>query len=1177
MTETVAIGPYRLLEPLGQGGMGIVYRARHVGSERAVALKTVKLPSPRWLDSIRREIHALTRIQHPGVVRIVDHGVHQGRPWYAMDLVEGESLRHFGQRIWSPYRRPSAPPNAVSATDSVCDHRGDSVHCKAVLSTRPRSHTAGGMPAAAGELTAVLQIMRRVCATLAFMHGEGFVNCDLKPENILLANAQPIIIDFGLTAHHPGGCGREALEAQRTQSGTLPYMSPEQIRGEFVDARSDLYSVGCLLYELVVGAQPFTGAPRTIRAQHLSSHATPPSSLVTGVPQGLERLILTLLSKALSNRFGYADEVAAILAELSADTHRLPEFPPARSYLYRPRFVGREMLVTQLVPLRDRASVGGAGALVLIGGESGVGKTRLAMELTRLSPGTRMQIVTSEASPLSVENGAALGAPPLHAVRPLLQAVADRCQEGGAEAAEHLLGHRRSVLALYEPLLAHVPANDALSPPMPLDVAASRHRLFTYLAETLAALAHEQPVLWVLDDLGWADELSLAFLRSLTAQYLESTPLFIVCAYRTEEVTEAVSALAQLSHVTHIPLPRLGENAVCSMIADMLARRDAQDGFVNFVTRQAEGNPFFVAEYLRTAISERMLYRDHRYSWQLVGTTELTPNDYDSLGLPRSLRHVIEHRLAKLSPGARQTVAAAAVLGRESAIETIRDVALLSDNAAAWAIDELIRRQVLEQPTPGLVRFAHDKLREVTYANVPADQLSHLHGYAAHSLEARWKDRSDAIQFSATLGHHFAAAHLPDRAAAHLKLAADHARSTYAHHDAIRLYIEAIAQVEQLLLSLSQPSQDWHAILVALYEALADVQSLNGNRDDARTAYRSALTGTSSIPPAGRARLWRKIGKTWETQHEHDDAIRSYGSARAELGLAPLDDTPEQRDEWIQVHIDELWTYYFLGRVVDMDRLVQELAPVIARHASPLQTARFLRTQWMRNLRRDRYIASEDTLSLARAARAASTESADPAQVLADQFGIGFVLLFNGQPAAASEELVEALRLAERGGDLARQARCLAYLSLAARQQGLVTETLAHARRCHDVAGSAGLRDYVAAARANRAWVSLQQGDHDAALQGAQEALDIWRSLALVFPFHWLALLPLIRVALPRGDISQAVIGAEGLLAPTQQYLPGRATDGFSEAVSCWKAGHPQGARIALESALRHLTEVTHE
>src|SRR5690606_20244686 len=161
------------------------------------------------------------------VVRIIDHGVQQGLPWYAMDLLEGETLRHFGQRIWSPYRRFSMPPagpgrqgtQVVSATDLVqLDSTG--AHYEPPEDRRSGlARLSEVPPAAAGELSNVLHLMRRVSATLAFLHGEGFINCDLKPENVLLVDNQPIIIDFGLTSHHPGRYGRELLEAQRGKIG----------------------------------------------------------------------------------------------------------------------------------------------------------------------------------------------------------------------------------------------------------------------------------------------------------------------------------------------------------------------------------------------------------------------------------------------------------------------------------------------------------------------------------------------------------------------------------------------------------------------------------------------------------------------------------------------------------------------------------------------------------------------------------------------------------------------------------------------------------------------------------------------------------------------------------------------------------------------------------------------
>ncbi|MFO7178087.1 MAG: protein kinase [Pseudomonadota bacterium] len=1173
MAEVSSIGPYRLLEPLGHGGMGVVYRARHESTGRAVALKTVRVPAARWLDSIRREIHALTRIRHPGVVRIVDHGVQQGLPWYAMDLLEGETLRHFGQRIWSPYRRLAIPPatpdregtQQVSATELVqFDSSGthyeppeDRLAGLARLSEVP--------PAAAGELSTVLHLMRRVSATLAFLHGEGFINCDLKPENVLIVDGQPIIIDFGLTSHHPGGYGRELLEAQRGMAGTLPYMSPEQIRGEFVDARSDLYALGCVLYELVVGKAPFTGSPKALISQHLSTEPAPPSALVEGVPPELEHLILKLLEKRLADRFGYADEVAGLLADLSGDVHRLPDYPPARSYLYRPQFAGRAALLAQVREIRDRAATG-SGAMVLIGGESGVGKTRFAMEVTCLSPAGTMQIVTSESSLLSPESGRSVGAAPLHALRPLLRAVADRCQEGGPDTTERLLGPRRAVLALYEPLLADVPSRDAVTQPMPLSLEASRQRLFTYLADTLAAFAREQPLLLVLDDIGWADELSLAFLRSLSAEYLSSVPVLILATYRTEDASETVRELAALPHVVSLALPRLDASAVRSMISDMLALREPPAAFVEYVAREAEGNPFFVAEYLRTAVNERLLYRDQLSSWQVLGQDGRSETEYRSLPLPSSLRELIEYRLRNLAPAGQRVGLAAAVLGRETDLDVLLEISDVGDTAAVEGVDELLRRQVLEQPEPGRLRFAHEKLREVIYGHAWPERRRELHARAARALEARLGPRSDGREWAA-LGHHFAAAQLFEPAARYLKLAADHARATYANGEAIRLYGEAKHQIMEMLLRLAGDSATWERTLIELDEALGDVLVVSGRRDEARLAYDEALARAAQREPELRARLLRKIGKAWESQHAHEQALHFYATAEQALGDDPTHGPAELRDEWIQIQINQLWVYYWLDNVPEMDALIRRLEPVIEQHGSPLQRARFFDTLTMRNLRRDRYVSNEETLLFARRALDACRQSGDLAQQATAQMGLGLALIFNGQVEPALISLEKARAYAERGANPALQARGLTYLGLGARMLGDVERVVTYVEQSERAAAIASARDYVAAAKANRAWVSFKRGDPDTAVAYAREALGIWGSLALVFPLQWMALIPLLQVTFRR-DLAQAVDCARRLLAPDQQSLPGDISDALARAVRCWANEDSSGATNALKIAI---------
>jgi serine/threonine protein kinase/tetratricopeptide (TPR) repeat protein len=1182
MASAASIGPYEILAPLGQGGMGVVYRARHAVSERPVALKTVKLPAPRWLDSIRREIDALTRIRHPGIVRILEHGVHEGRPWYAMDLLEGESLRAYGQRLWSPYNtsrasRPLGTPQAVSATEEICTTTDRTSRPPPAMDegsklsrSDPDGQGENPPPAAAGELRDVLKLMRRVCATLAFLHGEGFVNCDLKPENILLVAGQPVLIDFGLTAQHPGGTGREALEARRGMSGTLPYMSPEQIRGEFVDARSDLYSVGCLLYELVVGKPPFSGAAPSVRSQHLWSSVVRPSELVGGVSPELERVILKLLEKNLSDRFGFADEVATALAELGGDVHRLTEFPPPRPYLYRPRFVGRADVLETLAARREQAAAG-SGAFFLLGGESGVGKTRVAMELTRFEPAGRMRVVTSEASALSAQSAAAVGAAPLQMLRPLLRAVADQCLEGGPAMTEQLLGPRRAVLALYEPLLAQVPASDPLTPPVPLDVDASRRRLFRSLSEVLAAFAQEQPVLWVIDDLGWADELSIDFLRSLTLSYLESTALFILCTYRTEEITTSVAELARSPHVTDLRLPRLPHDAVAMMIADMLALPEKREGFVEFITRQAEGNPFFVVEHVRTAVTERVLYRDQNQTWQLEpghGASQ----DYESLPLPKSLREAIDQRLRKLTPVAQQVSLAAAVLGRDLDLEVLREVVHLPEETAARAVDELLRRQILEQLEERRVRFVHDKLREVAYSQAPHERISELHARAAETLEALWKDRPDANRFWAILGHHFSVGKRPERAVQCLKRAADHARATYANGDAIRLYREAIHNVNESVVSesvfaIADASGSRPTAISELLESLADVLALAGRWSDAASAYQDALRHPSASTERV-ARLHRKLGKTLESRQEHQAALRCYAAAREVLGA----DFSPKLSEWIDLSVDELWTHYWLDRRSDMDRIVAELRPFMREHASSAQRHRFLQAQMLIGYRSYRYRLPASTVVFARAARdACEGELGLPERRAASQFDYGFSLLFHGALDVAHDELKGALESARHVGDVATETRSLTYLAIASRMRGRVDDTSMWCERADAAAAMSGMREYTTVAHANAAWVSLRQGRLEDVTRQGNLAVDSWSRLPGSFPFQWLALLPLMEADIEHGALERALAHADRSLDPGQHLLPNPFAESVLQARTLWAGQDHSGTESELRSALTRL------
>ncbi|WP_143195948.1 serine/threonine-protein kinase PknK [Archangium sp. Cb G35] len=752
--EQGRIGPYRLLGKLSSGGMGVVYRACHDETGERAALKTVRVPEAAMLRGIRREIHALRRIQHPGVVRVVAEGVQDGLPWYAMELLEGLTLRRYIDELWK--RSPGTTTDVI--TQVVSAPQAPSVTGSTGVSFRP----FGPPPmeqrreAALERLGEVLTLVRRLCSALAFLHGEGIVHRDLKPENIVIRpDGTPVLVDFGLASAFGGPLGRESLDVSGSMEGSYVYMAPEQIKGGLVDARADLYSLGCILHELVVGQPPFPGSGWEVLRRHLQEQAYQLSEWVKGVPPELDALVQRMLAKVPRERVGYAADVAAVLAGLDAEDLPRPPVGAPRPYLYRPEFVGRQQLLLEMEQRLAMARDGNGGCL-LIGGESGAGKTRVVMECAVTASRTAVRVVTGGCLPVSgTGTGEQLYGEPLHAFKPLLQAIADECRHLGFEETERLLGARGRVLARYEPALADLPGQDTRPEPPRLPPQAARERVMRCLAETLAAFCEKEPVLLVIDDLQWADELSLGVLDYLQAGFLGESHVFVVGTYRSEELDAALRLLLAAPGVTHRALVQLDESMVARMVEDMLALPSPPDSFVRFLTTRSAGNPFFVAEYLRTAIDERLLFRDVFGRWQVAAGGDALERLHEELPLPGVLHDLVGRRLDGLGSEARGLLEVASVLGRELDADVLAVAAGLGDLQELEALEELRARHVLEDAGGGWLRFVHDKLREIAYEGILPERRRPLHRAAAMALEEHHVEEGVPPALYPVLAHHF--------------------------------------------------------------------------------------------------------------------------------------------------------------------------------------------------------------------------------------------------------------------------------------------------------------------------------------------------------------------------------------------------------------------------------------
>lgn len=784
----------------------------------------------------------------------------------------------------------------------------------------------------------------------------------------------------------------------------------------------------------------------------------------------------------------------------------------------------------------------GRPRLMLISGEAGIGKTRLAEALAEWVgrqgiPALAARCYATEGELAYAPIVAWLAAQP----RPLL-------------AAPWL----RELARLLPEILVERPD---LPPPEPLTENWQRLRMFE--AVTRALFTGRAATLLFLDDLQWCDRDTLDWLGYLlqagaTQASSGRGQVLIVATVRLEDA-EGNSALdpwkaglSRAGQLAEIELGPLSQEAT-SALADRVAGRPLDRALGPALFRSSEGNPLFIVEMVRAGFEPTVpATADHAAA--MVGTPA---------ALPAKVRRVIEARLAQLSPDARSVIELAAVIGRAFSFGVLAAASALSEDLLVGCLDECWRKRILREQGDDAYDFSHDKLREVAYAGVSRTRRRWLHGQVARALEL--VHTTDLDRAAGMIAGHFEAARLPAQAIAYYDRAAAAARGVYAHHEAL----DALDKANSLLDAL--PDQGTRRELEAhMLEEIGDLREFLTQHIPARNAYVAALACAPHVDTVARARLHRKIGKTLDNERvDLTQVAAHYETAETLLGT-PDRDAAETTwwDEWCQVQLEHLILLYWWGRPGDLGERIARVRPLIERHGTPAQRASLFENLNRQLNRRQRYAPSDDALDNNRAVLAALPASASPEQRAPHQFTLGFNLLWHGDLAEAEATLRSALDTAEQTGDVSLQVRCLTYLGVVCRRQGRDAEMEPIARRGLGVAEAAGILAYIGANRAGLAWVAWRRNNLPAAERLAQAALDAWRLQAMSYPFSWQALWPLIGVAVAQDRIADAVIYARRLCEPDQQVLPPQLEALLTAAAGAWDAGRPDEARDFLNCAL---------
>lgn len=700
MTPHIA-NRYEISEPIGQGGMGVVYRAFDHLTGEAVALKRVHRPlateepdvTEGSIDTrlaLAQEFKVLASVRHPNIISVLDYGFDdQRQPYFTMDLLEGAQ-------------------NILDAT------RGQSTTTK-------------------------LNLLIQVLQALAYLHRRGILHRDLKPANVLVKDSLVKVLDFGLAVTHDYISNHDPGVV-----GTLAYMAPEVLEGGLPSEAADLYSVGVIAYEVFAEQYPFD---KTNLLYSVFADFADPTLLK--VDQRLKDVIIQLLAKEPGQRFSDAGELLELYAQTTDQPIQYETASTRESFLQAAQFVGREIEFDTLNSALMRA-LAGQGSTWLVGGESGVGKSRLLEEIRTqaLVDGTlvlRGQAISEGGTPYLVW-------------REPLRRLCLHSQLTPLEA---------SILKPLVPDIGMFVGYDVPDAPQ-ISPQAAQDRLLTVIDDLFKR--QQQPMVVILEDLHWAGSESLNVFKRL---HPDDQHLFVVASYRDDEAPHLKDRFAD---VNHLKLERLTRRSITSLAISILGNSTRINPIVSLLERETEGNVFFIVEVVR-ALAEK--------AGQLDKIDDITLPDKVFAG---GVQLAIQRRLARVPEQSRPLLYSAAVAGRWLDLNMLRMIAGADFNLDIWlaTCNDCAVLDVQDNQW----RFAHDKLREGLLADLTPEVRRYLHQQIAEAIEMAYPSNP---QKAPILAHHWGKAGNTAKEHYYNALAGEQSLENAAYKEAVAFLERAIS------------------------------------------------------------------------------------------------------------------------------------------------------------------------------------------------------------------------------------------------------------------------------------------------------------------------------------------------------------------------------------------------
>ncbi|MEZ4591176.1 MAG: tetratricopeptide repeat protein [Chloroflexota bacterium] len=586
-----------------------------------------------------------------------------------------------------------------------------------------------------------IELIQQLLQALAYLHRRGVLHRDLKPDNVLVVGGSVRLLDFGLSANEK--LGNDSV-------GTPLYMAPELFDGQKYDRAADLYATGVILYQLLTGKHPFEPFDYGFLERVLEAEPN-----WEGVDERVRPFLAQLLAKTAEERFTTAPEA---LHALAAALNQLP--PPEtaairESYLQAAKFVGRKAELAQLTAALPQAARG-EGSTWLIGGESGVGKSRLLSELRTLALVNGFLVIQGQAE--------RDGGMPYQIWREPVRRLVLTTDLSDIEAG---------ILKEFIPDLPQLLARTIPDASTLTGSAYYERLLFTILA---VFRRQQTPVLLLVEDLHWTQE-SLIWLKTLS-QLVKRLSLLIVGTYRDDERPDLPQLLPQAQV---IKLSRLNKADIASLTEAMLGPAGKEPALLNLLQQETEGNVFFMVEVMRALATEAGDLRQ-------VGQMTLP-----QAVLAGGVQDVLQRRIGRMPEWGRPLLQLAAVYGRQFDLHVLSALAPHTELSSWLTVGaEVALFDVQEDQW----RFSHDKLREAVLADLPQAVQKTLHRQVAEAIEQLYPD--DETRSAQLMEHWCNAGDIAKELPYILKFVQQVSHSRRDFQYALELIARGIALAEQL-------------------------------------------------------------------------------------------------------------------------------------------------------------------------------------------------------------------------------------------------------------------------------------------------------------------------------------------------------------------------------------------